>query len=128
MALLTPCSAFGPALDGLYRANLLGVLEGLRWSLARPRTRWWAFGGYLVATALLTLPSWLNPTTKWIGVAGDPMKFMESLGWYPFVISHGLKPLLNSYVNLPSGSNMMWDTTMPLAAVCLWPVTAVFGV
>jgi hypothetical protein len=56
------------------------------------------------------------------------MKFMEFLGWYPFAISHGLNPFLNSYVNLPGGSNMMWDTTMPLAAICLWPVTAVFGV
>ncbi len=79
-------------------------------------------------TALLTFPAWLNPTTKWIGVAGDPMKFMEFRGWYPLAISHGLNPLLNSYVNLPGGSNMMWDTTMPLAAVCLWPVTAVSGV
>jgi hypothetical protein len=111
-----------------HRANLLGVLKSLRASLARPRPRWWAFCGYFLATALLTFPAWFNPTTKWIGAPGDPMKFMEFLGWYPFAISHGLNPLLNRYVNLPSGSNMMWDTTMPLAAVCLWPVTALFGV
>ena len=36
--------------------------------------------------------------------------------------------VVEQHVNLPSGSNMMWDTTMPLAAVCLWPVTAVSGV
>jgi hypothetical protein len=111
-----------------HRANLLGVFEGLRGSSARPRPRWWAFCGYFIAAALLTFPAWLNPTRKWIGGPGDPMKFMEFLGWYPYAISHGLNPLLNSYVNLPSGSNMMWDTTMPVVAICLWPVTAVFGV
>lgn len=56
------------------------------------------------------------------------MKFMNFLEWYPFSITHGLNPLMNTYVNLPSGSNMMWDTTVPLVAVVLWPVTAAFGV
>ena len=126
-------ACLGPAqprsrFEFLYGANLLGVLEDLRRSLARPRPRRWAFCGYFIATALLTFPAWLDPTNKWIGGPGDPMKFMEFLSWYPFAISHGLNPLLNSYVNLPGGSNMMWDTTMPLAAVCLWPVTAAFGV
>jgi hypothetical protein len=44
-----------------------------------------------------------QPNKKWIGGPGDPMKFMEFLGWYPFAIGHGLNPLLNSYVNLPGG-------------------------
>jgi hypothetical protein len=56
------------------------------------------------------------------------MKFMEFLGWYPFAISRGINPLLNTYVNLPTGSNMMWDTTVPLVAFVLAPVTALFGV
>jgi hypothetical protein len=111
-----------------FRANFHRVLEGLSRMLPRPGPRHWAFSGYFAATALLTFPAWLDPTAKWTGAAGDPMKFMEFLGWYPFAISHGLNPLLNTYVNLPGGSNMMWDTTMPLAALCLWPVTAVFGV
>jgi len=55
------------------------------------------------------------------------MKFMEFLGWYPLAISHGLNPLLNTYVNLPHGSDMMWDTTIPFVAVTLWPVTALLG-
>ena len=56
------------------------------------------------------------------------MAYMEYLGWYPFAIAHGLNPLLNTYVNLPHGTNMMWDTTFPFASVALWPVTALFGV
>jgi hypothetical protein len=56
------------------------------------------------------------------------MAYMEYLGWYPFALGHGLNPLLNTYVNLPQGTNMMWNTTFPFAAVTLWPVTALFGV
>jgi hypothetical protein len=55
------------------------------------------------------------------------MTFMQFLAWYPFALGHGLNPLLNSYVNLPRGSNMMWATTVPLLSVALWPVTAAFG-
>lgn len=84
--------------------------------------------GYVVFAVGLTYPSWRHPATEWIGGPSDPMKFMEFLGWYPFAIVHGLNPLLNSYVNLPGGSNMMWDTTMPLVGIVLWPITAAFGV
>jgi hypothetical protein len=56
------------------------------------------------------------------------MAYMEILGWFPFAISHGLNPLLDTYVNLPQGSNMMWDAAGPLATITLWPVTALFGV
>lgn len=97
-------------------------------AIARPGARVWAFAAYLVAAIALTLPVWASPETKWPGGPGDPMAYMEFLGWFPFAISHGLNPLLDTYVNLPQGSNMMWDGTCPLAAITLWPVTALFGV
>ncbi|HET9058891.1 MAG TPA: hypothetical protein VFN61_03135 [Acidimicrobiales bacterium] len=55
------------------------------------------------------------------------MKFMEFIGWFPFAVMHGHNPLMNDYVNLPSGSNMMWDTTVPLVSLLLWPITALGG-
>jgi hypothetical protein len=81
----------------------------------------------VIAAVALTFPVWLHPTTQWIGGPGDEMKFIEFLGWYPFAITHGLNPLQNTYVNLPQGSNMMWDTTMPLAGIVLTPVTLILG-
>ena len=83
---------------------------------------------YLLTAFAVTFPVWRHPATTWTGSPGDPMKFMEFFAWYPFAILHHVNPLLNSYVNLPAGSNMMWDTTMPLPSVVLWPVTATFGV
>ncbi|MGA2283461.1 MAG: hypothetical protein ABSH07_07255 [Candidatus Dormibacteria bacterium] len=84
--------------------------------------------GYLVAAIALTLPVWGHPATEWPGGPGDPMLSMGFLGWNPFALSHGLNPLHDTFVNLPAGVNMTWDTTMPLASVVLWPVTALFGV
>ena len=74
------------------------------------------------------LPGVADPATDYIGFASDPMKFMEFLAWYPFAFRHDLDPLFNTYVNLPRGSNMMWDTTVPFLAVMFWPVTVTFGV
>ena len=96
--------------------------------IARPGARVCALLGYLVAAFVLTLPAWSDPAMKWTGGPSDPMAYLEYLGWYPFAIGHGLNPLLNTYVNLPQGTNMMWDTTFPFAAVVLWPVTGLFGV
>jgi hypothetical protein len=74
-----------------------------------------------------TFRAWVDPTNVWSGDNGDPQKFMEFLGWYPHAIAHGLNPLLNTSLSVPGGMNMMWDTTMPLPAVVMSPVTSIFG-
>jgi hypothetical protein len=56
------------------------------------------------------------------------MLSMGFLGWNPFALSHGLNLFHDTFVNLPAGVNMTWDTTMPLASIVLWPGTALFGV
>jgi hypothetical protein len=99
-----------------------------RLCIPRPGARLWSFGGYLLAALALTFPAWRNPTMEWPGAAGDPTAAMNFLGWYPFALTHGLNPLLDTYVNLPQGSNMMWNGSIPLLAVVMWPVTALFGV
>jgi hypothetical protein len=63
----------------------------------------WSFGAYLLVALALTLPAWRNPSMEWPGNPGDPMAAMGILGWYPFALSHGLNPLLDTYVNLPQG-------------------------
>lgn len=93
----------------------------------RLKARLLAFGGYLALALALTVSAWEDPTRRWVGQPGDPMKFIGFLAWYPFALGHGLNPLLDTYVNLPRGSNMMWDTTVPLVATALWPLTTLFG-
>jgi hypothetical protein len=100
-----------------------------RLGIPRPGARLWSFGAYLLVALALTLPAWRNPAMEWPGHPGDPMAAMGILGWYPFALSHGLNPLLNTYVNLPQGSNMMFNGfSTPLLGVAMWPVTAIFGV
>ena len=96
-------------------------------SVSRRRPGLLAFLGYLAVGMLLTVSAWSDPTRHWVGHPGDTMTFMQFLTWYPFALGHGLNPFLDTYVNLPRGSNMMWATTVPLVSVALWPVTAVFG-
>ena len=99
-----------------------------RLRIPRPGARLWSFAGYLLAALALTFPAWRNPAMEWPGYPGDPMQSMAFLGWYPFALTHGLNPLHQSYVNLPQGSNMMWNTGAPLLGGAMWPVTALFGV
>jgi len=98
-------------------------LSLLRWGAGLP-----AFAGYVVCAVALTLPAWAHPATDWPGGPGDPMLLMNFLAWTPFALGHVLNPLQDSFVNLPGGVNMAWNTSMPLASVVLWPVTALFGV
>jgi hypothetical protein len=91
-------------------------------------TRWWALAGFLAVAFVLTSPVWRDPSHDWAGVTGDPELFMGYFGWFPFAMTHGINPLLDTYVNVPQGANLMWNTSVPAAALALWPVTALFGV
>lgn len=93
--------------------------------------RHWAGTSFLLFLAVafaFTGGAWADPAHTWAAaVVPDTEKFINFLAWYPHAISHGINPLLDSYANLPRGTNMMWDTTMPLPAVVAWPITAAFG-
>lgn len=45
----------------------------------------------------------------------------------PFALSQGLNPLLTNWVDYPAGANLMWNTTVPLPALLLSPVTLAAG-
>jgi hypothetical protein len=83
---------------------------------------------YVAATLLMTAPAWGHPLSSTVGGPGDSDKFMGFLTWFPFAITHGHNPLHMTWIDLPNGINAMWDTTMPLGAILVWPVRALFGV
>lgn len=66
--------------------------------------------------------------TGFIGVGADPLLFMWFMRWIPFAIGHGFNPLYSNFVSYPYGVNILWNTSIPLASICLWPVTHLFGV
>lgn len=62
------------------------------------------------------------------GAAGDPQIPMWGLAWYPHALSHRLDPLFTKAAWAPAGCTLAWSTTIPGAALLMWPVTRVAGV
>jgi hypothetical protein len=109
-------------------APLARRLEPVRAFLSRyPRSV--AFAVYLVV-GLLTI-GWyairhLSSTCACIGNS-DPAAYIWSLGWWPHALEHGLNPFETHYVWAPVGDNLARHTTIPAAAIVMWPVTGLFG-
>ena len=82
---------------------------------------------YAILAVLLFSPAWAAPFTRVIGDGPDPPVFMWYLRWVPFAVSHGMNPLLTNYLDYPDGINLMWQTSVPLLGLLLWPVTATLG-
>ena len=59
--------------------------------------------------------------------SNDPQIFMWGLAWYPYALTHGLNPLYTTQAFAPTGYNLAWSTTIPGAALVLWPITRHFG-
>lgn len=83
--------------------------------------------GFGVLSLGLFARAWTDPFTQVIGVGPDPPVFIWYLRWIPFAITHGINPLLTSYLDYPGGINVMWQTSIPLLGLLLWPVTALAG-
>jgi hypothetical protein len=93
------------------------------------RTRWvWiALVAYSLLAVAVFSSTWIDPASSWIGSPKDPGLFIWYLGWIPHELAQGHSPLFTDYLSYPSGVNLMWNTSMILPALVLWPVTALFG-
>jgi hypothetical protein len=80
-----------------------------------------------VLAAALFSNTWADPAGSWIGSPKDPALFIWYLGWIPHELAQGHNPLFTDYLSYPPGVNLMWNTSMILPALVLWPVTAIFG-
>src|SRR5665213_1744848 len=108
---------------------------GYRWSLTDSRNARVFDRGSLIAFVLYLALSVgflgrgliFNTSTHYIGRGPDPSAFIWSITWWRYAISHHLNPLLSRIVFVPGGINLAWATTIPLASVLIWPVTATFG-
>ncbi|HTJ09635.1 MAG TPA: hypothetical protein VL393_08095 [Candidatus Binataceae bacterium] len=68
-----------------------------------------------------------NLTTLHIGAGPDPGLMMWFLVWWPHAIINGINPLLSSAIFAPTGFNLAWQTSIPLASVIASPLTATLG-
>ena len=62
-----------------------------------------------------------------MGYPGDSEQFIWFTAWPPYAITHGLNPLTSTFLNAPSGVNLMWNTAITLPALLLTPVTLTLG-
>jgi len=87
--------------------------------------------GLLVCCGLAVMVfgrAWAAPTTSPNGGGvGDGALFLWFLRWTPFAIGQGLNPLFGGHLNVPDGVNLMWNTSLPLPAALMGPVTGTFG-
>jgi hypothetical protein len=88
---------------------------------------WIALAAYSLLAVAIFSSAWVDPAGRWIGSPKDPQLFIWYLGWIPHQLSQGLNPLFTDHLSYPMGVNLMWNTSMILPAVVLWPVTALWG-
>ncbi len=64
-----------------------------------------------------------NYGRMYFGIGADPASFIWFLNWWPWAIAHWLNPFISHFVWYPEGYNMTWATSVPSAALMMFPVT-----
>lgn len=65
--------------------------------------------------------------TSYIGLPSDPTLMMWFLVWWPHAIVNALNPFITRAIWAPLGSNLVWQTSIPLASVSAAPPTVTLG-
>ena len=83
---------------------------------------------YLVLAVLGHAPAFRSLTTTTQCSCRDAPQHDWFLGWTPFAVGSGRSPWFSQHIVAPEGVNLMWNTSIPLPALLMWPVTATAGV
>lgn len=59
--------------------------------------------------------------------SGDLAQMAWFLSWVPHALLTGHNPLITHAINVPTGVNLMWNTSMPLAGLVMAPITLALG-
>ena len=88
-----------------------------------------AFVLYLgIAMAYIGRYAVRSPGSGTIGTGPDVQIFLWGLRWWAYALQHGLNPLHSSLIWSPSGTDVLWTTTVPLLSVLAAPLTLTLGV
>lgn len=83
---------------------------------------------YLVASVLANYDVWAHGITHTAQAGGgDVYEEIWFLAQTPWALVHGHNPLVNNFLNAPSGLNLMDNTTMPLLGLLGAPITFLLG-
>ena len=88
-----------------------------------------AFIAYTALTFALFANVWTSPTSRWIGVDGDPDSTIWSIEWTAYALIHHVDPFVTNYIFYPSWTNILWaNADAPIAlAWAATPITLAFG-
>ncbi|MFI5283811.1 MAG: hypothetical protein ACHQ0J_11885 [Candidatus Dormibacterales bacterium] len=103
---------------------LLIQMKSTRWG---PLATWFALVLYVVLAFAVFSTAWIDPGASWLGDNKDPKLFIWYLGWIPHELAAGRNPLITDYLSYPPGVNLMWNSSILLPALLLWPVTSLAG-
>ena len=76
-----------------------------------------------LTVSLLYFGTTRNYSHRYLGIGNDPHIFIWCLNWWPWAITLGLKPFVSHYIWYPRGYNLTWATSVPAAALLIWPLT-----
>ena len=96
-------------------------------SLSRVRELAGALIVYVMLAYIFTASTWNDPSNRWIGGCCDQEQSMWFLAWMPTALELGQNPLLTDRLNAPDGANLMWNTSQPLIALAMAPLTRSLG-
>lgn len=82
---------------------------------------------YLWLAALLHGPAFVDLQGRTRCACGDQPQTDWYLAWTPHQVLAGRAPWTTSYLSVPDGVNLMWNTLMPLPGLLLAPVTLLAG-
>ncbi len=83
---------------------------------------------YLLVAIVLYGAAWTgDPTADLQGQGGDTAIFVWSIRWVAGALVHGLNPFHSTFLNYPSGVNLLDNTTVVLLGVLATPLTLAFG-
>ena len=85
-------------------------------------------GIYAALAVLANLNAWTMGATRALQQPyQDPKLDAWYVEWTPFAFAHGVNPLFSHWVNVPFGANYAANVAIPLLAVIVSPVTAIWG-
>ncbi len=82
---------------------------------------------YLVLGISIYWHVWSGHPAIDMQLGGDSYLIIWFLAWIPHALFSGHNPFYSNYANYPYGVNALVNTSEPLLAVLLYPVTALFG-
>ncbi|MEX2392921.1 MAG: hypothetical protein WD826_00435 [Actinomycetota bacterium] len=82
---------------------------------------------YLGTTVALFHESWAAPTTRFIGLRGDPDQTIWFLAWGAHAVRHLANPFTSGAILYPDGVNLTWNAAVTLPSVLATPVTVLGG-